>query len=262
MGKSPLSKITHHFQYKQTDCTIITDMQDGINRALTQFHSDMEALEEFVAQFPTWEKSYDPIHSTLPNQKSSVMELMENDAELCKVGPMAAVAGALADKMRTSMLLLPNLRISVVENGGEIAIQSHEDILIGLMVLSSSLQSQIGFKYVGTFQPFAVATSSATFGHADSLGEGDAVVVFTKRASLADAAATYICNHVKGSTPERAIQNGISAYGKIANLDGVFIVKDNLIGQHGSLPTLIRIRDDENLLLRKKIEKKDEYFPG
>ncbi|MHA1672657.1 MAG: UPF0280 family protein [Promethearchaeota archaeon] len=261
MENLPPSKITHRFQYKQTDCTIVTDIQDGITQALAQFHSDSEELEKFVLEFPNWEKSYDPILSTSPNQKNSVMKLMEDDAELCKVGPMAAVAGALADNMRTAMLRLPDLRIAVVENGGEIAIQSHEDILIGLIVLSTSLQSQIGFRYSGTFKPFAVATSSATFGHADSLGEGDAVVVFTKRASLADAAATYICNHVKGTNPEEAIQNGLSAYGDIPQLDGVFIVKDNLIGQHGSLPALIRIKDEENLLLRKKIEKKDDYFP-
>ncbi|TFH30460.1 MAG: UPF0280 family protein [Promethearchaeota archaeon] len=261
MGNFLPAKITHRFQYKQTDCTIVTDLQDGINNALSQFQSDMNVLEEFVIQFPSWKDSYYPIHSTSLNQKNSVMELMEEDAELCKVGPMAAVAGALADRMCAAMLRLPDLGIAVVENGGEIAIQSKEEILIGLMVLSTSLQSQIGFKYAGTFQPFAVATSSATFGHADSLGEGDAVVVFTKRASLADAAATYICNHVRGTTPEKAIQKGLKAYGDVPQLDGVLIVKDNLIGQHGSLPALIRIKDEENLLLRKKIEKKEDYFP-
>ena len=49
MENLPPSKITHRFQYKQTDCTIVTDIQEGITQALAQFHSDSEELEKFVS---------------------------------------------------------------------------------------------------------------------------------------------------------------------------------------------------------------------
>jgi len=52
-----------------------------------------------------------------------------------------------------------------------------------------------------------LATSSATVSHAVSFGEGDAVVVYAESAALADAAATRICNAVKGEG-EAAVQKG------------------------------------------------------
>ena len=52
-----------------------------------------------------------------------------------------------------------------------------------------------------------MATSSATVSHAVSFGEGDAVVVYAESAALADAAATRICNAVKGEG-EAAVQKG------------------------------------------------------
>ncbi|GAG59169.1 unnamed protein product [marine sediment metagenome] len=51
-----------------------------------------------------------------------------------------------------------------------------------------------------------IGTSSATVGHAISLGQSDAVTVFAKNAVLADAAATKVGNVVKGEDIEKSIK--------------------------------------------------------
>jgi len=53
--------------------------------------------------------------------------------------------------------------------------------------------------------PLGIATSSGTSGHALSFGIAGAVTVVADNAGLADAAATAICNTVKGETCEEAI---------------------------------------------------------
>lgn len=257
----PPAKFSHHFQYKNSDCTIITDLEENIPLAIAQFQMDSHQLEDFVLQHPMWQKSYDPVNLVSPEQNKTVMFDMELEAKKCQVGPMAAVAGALADRMVNQMLQTPLTRIAVVENGGEIAIRAQEEILIGLIVLSSSLQSQIGFKYEGDNQNLGVATSSATFGHAESFGEADAVIIFAPNAALADAAATYVCNEVKGNNAQKAIDRGLRAFKNIPELQGVMIVKDQLIAQLGTIPPLIKIKDEEQVLMKKKLENREDYFP-
>ncbi len=65
---------------------------------------------------------------------------MEIPTEICGVGPMAAVAGALADRMQEAMLKQRKVTIAVVEDGGEIAVKSSDDILIALYSLSTALK--------------------------------------------------------------------------------------------------------------------------
>lgn len=243
MNSPPSNRYSHHFQYHQSDCTIITDIPEKIKTAQARFHEDLMILEKFTENHPEWRDSYIPISSS--NSEDEIVSLMEQAAKQTKVGPMATVAGALADRMVHAMLEPDNdqkiPRIAVVENGGEIMINSQEDIIVNLKVLPTSLQSKLGFKFIGGSKPLAIATSSATFGHADSLGEADAVVVFAPNAAVADGAATYICNEVKGIDEKKAIQAGLEAYEEIPGLYGVLIIKNELIAQKGRIPPIIRI---------------------
>jgi ApbE superfamily uncharacterized protein (UPF0280 family) len=75
---------------------------------------------------------------------------------------------------------------------------------------------------------------------------------------LADAAATRICNEVKGKNPNQAIQNGIDVFREIPDLYGVFIMKDDLTARYGELPEIIRIKDEQDTLFQTKLKKKKE----
>ncbi len=84
-----------------------------------------------------------------------------------------------------------------------------------------------------------VCTSSGTVGHSVSLGNADAVVVFAKEASIADAAATSIGNFAVGKEDE-IINKCLEKAEDIENLDGVFVVSGEYAGKIGRIPQMIK----------------------
>ena len=80
--------------------------------------------------------------------------------------------------------------------------------------------------------PLAICTSSGTVGHSFSYGKADAVVAVSRSASLADAAATAICNIIQ--TPED-IKSGTDFAKNIQGLLGTVIIKDDKIGIWGNI---------------------------
>ncbi|MHA1585263.1 MAG: UPF0280 family protein [Promethearchaeota archaeon] len=239
--RSKIPRYREKFQIMESDCTIVTDIEAGIEIAKEKLKKDLEFLYSFVKEDPDWALSYVPIISG--NRNSLILE-MEYAAKICDVGPMAAVAGVLADRMQKEIFLKTNAKIVVVENGGEIIVDSKEDILIHLKVKSTNLQGKLGFIFKGESKPLGMATSSGQFGHSDSLGEADTVTIFAESAGIADAAATKICNCVKGENYKESINNGIAVAKTIPSIKGVFIVRKNLIGRYGDLPDLVRIKTD------------------
>ena len=229
------------FQLMESDCTVISDIEEGIKIAKKKLKEDMVFLHTFVDNNSDWKESYVPIIS---GNQHPIILAMENAGQICDVGPIAAIAGVLADRMQEVILSQTKANIAVVENGGEIIISSKEDILIHLMVKSTDLQGKLGFIFKGGSKPLGVATSSGQFGHADSLGEADTVTVFAETAGIADAAATRICNSVKGENYQESINNGIETAKTISAIKGLLIVRKNLIGRYGNLPELVRIQSE------------------
>ena len=80
--------------------------------------------------------------------------------------------------------------------------------------------------------PLGVCTSSGTIGHSLSFGAADAVVVTSKSASFADAAATAICNIVKTVDD---IDNAIKFSQSMSNIIGVVIIKEDKLGIWGKI---------------------------
>jgi len=85
--------------------------------------------------------------------------------------------------------------------------------------------------------PVSVCTSSGTIGHSLSLGQADAVSVFSDSCSLADAAATSIGNHI-GSIND--IEDGIEFGKTIKGVRGLIIIVNDKIGIWGDLE-IVRI---------------------
>ena len=229
------------FQLMESDCTVISDIEEGISLAKKKLKEDLEFLHSFVKENSDWKESYKPIIS---GNQHPVILAMENSGQICDVGPMAAVAGVLADRMQEVISTQTKASVAVVENGGEIIINSKEDILIHLMVKSTDLQGKLVFIFKGGSNPLGVATSSGQFGHADSLGEADTVTVFAETAGIADAAATRICNSVKGENYQESINKGIETAKTISAIKGLLIVRKKLIGRYGNLPELVRIQSE------------------
>ena len=163
-----------------------------------------------------------------------IREMMEA-SRAASVGPMAAVAGAIAERLFWDLTPLSDQII--VENGGDIFLKTNHPVTIGIFAGDSPLSMKIGLKFDRTDSPFSICTSSGTVGHSLSFGKADAVCVTADKGALADAAATAIGNRVR---TEKEIEMAL-AFGKsIPGVTGVAIVLNRTAGFWGNLD-LVRL---------------------
>jgi len=120
---------------------------------------------------------------------------MAEAARVAGLGPLSAVAGAVAEAVGTDLLQL--CEEVIIENGGDIFLSSRTERTIGLYAGQSALTGRIGVLVSPETMPVGVCTSSATVGHSLSLGKADACTVVARSTALADAFATMLCNIVR-----------------------------------------------------------------
>jgi ApbE superfamily uncharacterized protein (UPF0280 family) len=228
------------FQLKDTQCTIIADKPEGIRTAKTSIKQNRLQLETYIKTNPTFLYTLKPLPVPV---EPLVAKLMAETAEKANVGPMAAVAGVLADLAVIDMLH-EGCNVAIVENGGEISAVSNQPIDVAVAAGDEPLSKRFGFRL--TEFPIGVATSSGRFSHALSFGDAEAATVFCKNAGLADAAATAVCNVVKGEDHQVAIQKGISRALSIEGVKGVLVVYKGFTGTAGKIPKIIKVNPDES----------------
>ena len=121
------------------------------------------------------------------------------------VGPMAAVAGVIAE--RVGRELLRHSKQVLIENGGDVYFKVDEAPVFGLFAgRSSPFTGRVRFRPRDMTEG-GTCTSSGTVGHSLSFGRADAVVVVASDTALADAAATAIGNSIRRPEDvERAIE--------------------------------------------------------
>ncbi len=185
-------------------------------------------LEAFIRQHPDFATAMIP---WLYNQPApNIVQAMISAALSAHVGPMAAVAGAVAESVGTA--LLAHSSEVIIENGGDIFMKVNRPALVGVYAGRSPLSMKIGLRLPARGTSFGVCTSSGTVGHSISFGSADAVCVISSSCSLADAAATAIGNQVNSVLD---IGPAIDWGCKIAGVEGILIVKDDKIGAWGDL---------------------------
>jgi ApbE superfamily uncharacterized protein (UPF0280 family) len=248
-----------HFTEKESDVTIISESKNAIIRAKNSFYQYRKELEKYVEKDTRFLESFSPVKV---NTDLKIIKKMAEAAWICDVGPMAAVAGALADLMMDSMKnqdingksSLPPVKVALIENGGEIIVDSIKPMKIALFAGNNELNLNLGFLIEKKDCPIGIGTSSATVGHAFSFGEADAVTVFAKDASLADAAATKVANAVKGINIEASIKKGLDITDDLEGVYGAFISREDKVGHTGKIPKLIKIEGDKNKVIIDKID--------
>ena len=226
------------FGFKETQCTIIADKKRGIQTAIKSIKQNRKALEEYIEAHPKFLYTLDPIPAPA---EPLVAKLMAEAAEKAKVGPMAAVAGVLAD-LAVNDMVADGCEVAVVENGGEISALSNVPIDVAVAAGDTPLSKRFGFRL--TDFPVGIATSSGRFSHALSFGDAEAATVFCRNAGLADAAATAVGNVVKGDDYLGAIQQGIDKVLSIQEVEGVLIMYKGHVGTTGKIPQLIKVAQE------------------
>ncbi len=145
-----------------------------------------------------------------------------------EVGPMAAVAGAIAEFVGRD--LLPFSSNIIVGNGGDIFIMTDKKRSIKIYAGNSPLSGKIGLEIEPDETPLGICVSSGTFGHSFSFGKADAVLVLSHSASLADACATAIANIIKCTAD---IPKGINFAKEIKGIRGIAIIVDDKLKTWG-----------------------------
>jgi uncharacterized protein len=182
------------FQIKihETDLMIMAN-QEYREVATSVVLQERRQLEHYIAGHPGFLESLSPWPED-PLAPRLVKEMIEAGAQV-NVGPMAAVAGAIAAAVGRA--LLDHCPEVIVENGGDIFLKTAEPAVVALYAGNSPLSMKVGIQIRADMTPLGVCTSSGTVGHSFSLGRADAACVLAADTALADAAATALGNRVK-----------------------------------------------------------------
>ena len=185
-------------------------------------------LEGYISQHPEFLNAMTP----LPYDKLAppVVREMLAAAQSCGTGPMAAVAGAIAEQV--GLALLPESSEVVVENGGDCFIKMDSPLQVSVFAGQAELSNRVALRIYPEKTPLGVCTSSGTVGHSLSLGRADAVTVLGSSAALADAAATMTCNQVQNAND---IQRALDFAQQIEGVTGVIVIVGDQIGAWGDV---------------------------
>jgi ApbE superfamily uncharacterized protein (UPF0280 family) len=212
---------------KETDLYIRANynLQRKAQRIVLKYR---QQLEQYIAKNPDFLKSLKPL--PIPAKAPRIVLDMLEAGQKANVGPMAAVAGAIAEYVGRELLeFSPEV---IVENGGDIFLKITHKRVVGIYAGDSPLTGKVGVEINPENTPLGICTSSGTVGHSLSFGKADAVVVTSSSATLADAAATAICNQVKKPDDvNKAIEFGCN----IANIKGMIIIIGSNIGVWGDV---------------------------
>lgn len=159
-----------------------------------------------------------------------IVKEMGKAATIVGVGPMASVAGVMAERVGRDLLKLSQQII--VENGGDIFIKTNSERLLGIYAANSPFTGKVALKVMPEQTPMGICTSSGTVGHSLSFGRADAAIVISKWTALADAAATATGNVVK---TEADVQKGVDFARAIEGVEGALVIFGDKIGAWGNI---------------------------
>jgi ApbE superfamily uncharacterized protein (UPF0280 family) len=197
---------------------------EGYERVFQYRHS----LEVYIQQHPEFKESLEPLESD--PLAPPIVQVMLHAGQAAGVGPMAAVAGAIAEFVGRDLLAFSTE--VVIENGGDLFIACHEPLIVGIYAGESPLSGRLGIQLSPSDKPLGLCTSSGTVGHSLSFGRADAVTVLSPSAVLSDAVATAVGNRVRAKND---IQPALDWAQKIPEVEGVLIIIGEQIGVWGKM---------------------------
>ncbi|MDD5668452.1 MAG: UPF0280 family protein [Candidatus Omnitrophica bacterium] len=211
----------------ETDLQVLTDkpLEAGfLEEKIVSFRAD---IEQYSIRDDLFQKNLKPIVVELT--APSIVKKMSRAARLANVGPMAAVAGAIAQGIG-ECLIRKGYRDVIVENGGDIFLKSRMPVRVGIFAGDSPLSGKIFLRINPQSTFHGICTSSGTVGHSLSFGTADAVVVIADNALIADAAATAVANRVSSASDcESALNFGMA----IRGVRGIVIIIGRTLAARG-----------------------------
>lgn len=208
---------------RETDLRIMTDKpldKVFLKKAITKYRRD---IENYIFRDQGFLTSLVPVAVEL--NAPSIVRKMSAAALAADVGPMAAVAGAIAQSVGEA-LFRRGFKDVIIENGGDIFLKISRGCNVGIYSGKSRLLRGLSLKIKSTDTPMGICASSGTIGHSLSFGCADSAVILAKNAVLADAVATAACNRVKSKAD---LKTAVDFTRSVKGVYGaVIILKNNL----------------------------------
>ncbi len=227
-------------QIKETDLHIQADRDIQKRVEDLVFESRLQ-LEAHIMKSPRFFSSLIPIPKdcTAP----PLIQEMYDSSQKAGVGPMAAVAGGVAEYVGNK-LLDEGVGELIIENGGDIFLFRSIPSLISIFAGESPLSGKVGIE-LSPPMPWGICTSSGTVGHSLSMGKADSVTVIARSTPLADAAATRIGNEVNRVGPvKESVDHALQVARDIEGVVGVVVICGDVLGAIGDVK-LVKIAEVE-----------------
>ncbi len=188
-------------------------------------------IEDYIFAYPEWGKSLVPISAGGTPPK--IVTAMTRAAAVCRVGPMAAVAGALAWFVGRDLSVISEELM--VENGGDIYLDScRERTILIATGRGCAGPKNIGLRIPARISPIGIAASAGTGGRSLSWGRAAAAVVVAENTVVADAAATALGNRVRSAQPE-VLEAAVESIAALNSILGCLVICGNLLAARGEI---------------------------
>ena len=224
--------VSFNVTVRETDLQIRA-LRDLKQQALDVVKKQRALLESYISVHPDFLTSLTPL--TVADDAAELVKSMAAATAKVGVGPMAAVAGAIAEVVGKELIKYsPEV---IVENGGDIFLRLEKPRLIGIYAGDSPYSGKLALKIEPGDTPLGVCTSSGTVGHSLSFGKADAAIILSPSASLADAAATAAGNLIK---KESDIKKAIDFIRQVDGITGIAIIKGDKMAAWGKIDLVKR----------------------
>jgi uncharacterized protein len=225
--------------FKESRIKIITDNKIYVKIAYGELLKQRKLLEVYITKYPEFKDTLTPINIQ-PNAPP-IVRSMAYAGKLANVGPMAAVAGTIAELICNKMVK-EGAKVAVVENGGDIFAITNTVVIIGIFVGKNKISGKFAFKLDDKNTPISICSSSSLMGHSLSFGKCDLATIASKHGNIADACATLLGNSIK---EESDIDTALKKIISINGVTGALAIKNDKIGLIGILPPIIESKDQE-----------------
>ncbi len=203
----------------RADKDLSAQAEQAVRRAREEIIGHINGQNEFLT-------SYTPVDRI--DGCPEIISTMYTASEQAGVGPMAAVAGTVAEVVGRE--LMGYSEEIIIENGGDIWLRITRPASVSIYPGGHYFDA-VALKISPDQTPCGICTSSARIGLSFSFGKADAATVIAGTAALADAIATEVCNRVQS---EETMEDSAD-YGMKCGASGVVILYRDRLAARGNV---------------------------